>query len=254
MSHSEFNIVKEFVGFSGARVYLMHDATKNLHFVRKQGNITRNVEKLKLMHNAKFNVPCIYSVSNELLDMEYIQGMDMKTYLLRYSSNTLVDFIVETINKFKTTASIKNYHNVYVNKLSFIDNDIYIPFRKEELLSRLPSTLEQSLCHGDFTFENIIYSKSNKFFMIDCSTGEYDSWIFDLAKMRQDLDAKWFTRNTNLRLDSSLITIKNNLKEQFPEAYDDNIYILMLLRVYQHAKPKTPEHTMLLTEIKKLWK
>jgi len=55
MSHSEFKIVKEFVGFSGAKVYLMHDATKNLHFVRKQGNITRNVEKLKFSNNSILN-------------------------------------------------------------------------------------------------------------------------------------------------------------------------------------------------------
>ena len=90
--------------------------------------------------------------------------------------------------------------------------------------------------------------------MIDCSTGEYNSWVFDLAKMRQDLDAKWFIRNSNVKLDSNLLTIKNNLKEEFPEAFDDSIYILMLLRVFQYAKPETYEHKLILMEIKKLWK
>ena len=247
-------VIKTFTGFSGASVALMHNYNKNLLFVQKQGNITRNAEKLRLLYEAGFDVPCVYESTSEVLNMEYIPGIDMQTYLLRYDSNALSDFIINTIKQFKINTVEYDYTQTYINKLRFIDDDIYLPFTKEELLNRLPSKLEQSLCHGDFTFENIIYSKSNKFFMIDCSTGEYNSWVFDLAKMRQDLDAKWFIRNSNVKLDSNLLTIKNNLKEEFPEAFNDSIYILMLLRVFQYAKPETYEHKLILMEIKKLWK
>lgn len=246
-------VIKTLSGFSGADVALMHNHNENLLFVRKQGNIDRNYIKLQELLKLNFNVPKVYSKTQTTLDMEYIPGYDIRTYLLSNDSNALVDFIIDTITKFKSKTVVKNYLETYTNKLSKIDDSL-LPFNKEELLACLPLNLEQSVCHGDFTFENIIYAKSNKFVMIDCSIGEYDSWIFDLAKMRQDLDAQWFIRNTNFKLNSTLLTIKNNLKEEFPEAFNDSIYILMLLRVYQYAKPNTHEHNLLLLEIKKLWR
>jgi len=246
-------VIKTFSGFSGADIALIYNHNENLLFVRKQGNIDRNYIKLRELLELNFNVPKIYSKTQTTLDMEYIPGYDIQTYLLRNDSTALVDFIIDTINRFKSTTVVKDYLETYTNKLSKID-DRLLPFKKEELLNCLPSKLEQSLCHGDFTFENIIYAKSNKFFMIDCSTGEYDSWIFDIAKLRQDLDAQWFIRNTNLKLNSILLTIKNNLKEEFPEAFDDNIYILMLLRVLIYCQPHSFEYNLLLIEIKKLWK
>jgi hypothetical protein len=90
--------------------------------------------------------------------------------------------------------------------------------------------------------------------MIDVSSGDYDSWVFDLAKLRQDLDAKWFLRNSNVDLTAQLASIKNTLYKRFPLAFDDSIYILMLLRVYRHCVFGTKEHELILNEICRLWK
>jgi hypothetical protein len=91
--------------------------------------------------------------------------------------------------------------------------------------------------------------------MIDPSTGPYDSWIFDIAKLRQDLDGKWFIRNGKQSdLEIELTQIKESLKQYFPEAFDDYLYILMLLRVYKYSQHYSTEQMFLLEEIKKLWK
>ena len=242
--------IKELTGFSGATISLMKDSNGKL-FVRKEGNITRNYEKLKLLD--KFKVPKVYDKTDNCIDMEYLEGIDIAQYLVYYNNLPLIDFIIETIRQFKETSLLKDYTPAYSKHLDKVDYSD-LPFTKDELINKLPTMLPQSLCHGDFTLENILYTKTNEFYLIDCSTGEYDSWIFDIAKMRQDLDAQWFIRNTNLKLDSILLTIKNKLKEEFLEAFDDNIYILMLLRVFIYCQPHSPEYTLLLTEIKKLWK
>ena len=99
----------------------------------------------------------------------------------------------------------------------------------------------------------MIYS-NNKFYMIDTVTGPYDSWVFDIAKMRQDIDGQWFLRNSNTELTVQLKILRDNLKTSFAIAFNNYLYILMLLRVYKHCKVGTKEHTLILQEIKRLWK
>lgn len=244
--------IKTLQGFSGSHITLMQDDTQL--FVRKIGNVDRNCEKLSILGAHGFPVPHVINKHHDTLDMQYIHGLDVSNYLLTHSQNKLIDFIVDIIDKFQQTSESKNYTETYVDRLTYINSDQYLPFTPAELLDRLPKQLPKSLCHGDFTLENIIYSEDGQFYMIDPVTGPYDSWIFDLAKMRQDLDAKWFIRHKNMMIDVKLQSIKNTLKEHYAQAFDDHLYILMLLRVYVYAEPNTKEHTLLLKEIKKLWK
>ena len=51
-------------------------------FVRKENNIDRNLERLTSLHGAGYNVPRIYHSEDNLIDMEYIHGLDMKNYLI----------------------------------------------------------------------------------------------------------------------------------------------------------------------------
>ena len=90
--------------------------------------------------------------------------------------------------------------------------------------------------------------------MIDAVTVEYDSYIFDIAKMRQDLECKWFLRNTDLRLDTKLQRIQDKLRRWYPDAFDDSLLILMLLRVYLHTKIGDKDYDFIMKEIKRLWK
>jgi tRNA A-37 threonylcarbamoyl transferase component Bud32 len=107
--------------------------------------------------------------------------------------------------------------------------------------------------HGDLTLENIIHSEFG-FYMIDPVTIEYDSYIFDMHKMRQDLECKWFLRDSDIKLDTKLQQIQDKLREEYPQAFDDSLLILMLLRVYLHTKQGDPDRDFIMKEIKRLWK
>jgi len=248
------SIVKEFIGFSGSKIYLVKN--KDSVFVRKIGNVERNYNKLELLHKNGFYVPKIISKEGEILDMEYIHGLDIKTYLKLRDPDSLLDYIISTLTNFKKINNqLKDYSDTYVEQLSYLRNDHNLPFTTAQLINRVPKILEASLNHGDFTLENIIYS-NNIFYMIDPSTGSYDSYIFDLAKLRQDLDCLWFLRNHNRKEEYriELDYIKSELKKKFPEAFDDHLYILMLLRVYKYAMKESKEYFLILNEIYRLWK
>lgn len=222
-------------------------------FVRKIGTIGRNVERMTALVN-DLPVPKIYRHSDITLDMEYIHGLDIKTYLKSNQPNRLVQFLIDTLDQLSANAVDKDYTEVYKNKLAEIDFTL-LAFTSEELLDRLPKHLPQSQYIGDLTLENIIYTEDG-FYIIDCATIEYDSYIFDIAKLRQDLDLRWFTRNSDLVLDVKTNYIKQQLKQRYPVALVDNDYllILMLLRVYRHAQQGTFEHVFLLEGINRLWK
>ena len=245
--------IKELKGFSNSKISLMKRLTDVVLFVGKEGNIDRNYRKLMILSNYNIKVPAIYNKTADTLDMEYIDGLDIAHYLLYYNSKQLVKFIVDIITKFRENSLPKNYTETYWSHLNKLDYTL-LPFNKDELFNRLPKVLDQSTCHGDFTLENIIHAKTNDFYLIDPSVGDYNSWIFDVAKLRQDLDGKWFLRNNNSILDSQLLDLKNTLITEFPEAFDDHLYILMLLRIYLYAVPYSMEHRLLLKEINRLWK
>jgi tRNA A-37 threonylcarbamoyl transferase component Bud32 len=250
--YNEPNIIAHLNGFSNSTVLLVKEYPNGKLFVRKQGDIIRNYEKLSLLSISNFTVPKIYNKTNDILDMEYIHGIDMKTFLLRHPISSLTSFIADTISKFIDTSSTKDYSTTYIEQLSNIDYSC-LPFTMNDLYEKLPKILPQSLCHGDLTLENLIYSTDGKFYMIDAVTGPYDSWVFDIAKLRQDIDGHWFIRNEKIDLSVQLRILHEQLSLKFPEAFLDSLYILMLLRVYRHCQINTPEHLLITEEIKRLW-
>lgn len=243
--------IVNFSGFSGASVELL-ETPKGI-VVRKKGNVERNIKKMIDLKNFGYLVPDFISFTDTEINMQYIDGIDMRTFLLNHDVNLLIEYLKELINNFKSSSKEKNYYEVYIKKLQWIDNDKFLPFTKNQLIDKLPKILPSSICHGDLTFENLIYS-NNKFYMIDVSDGDYDSWVFDIAKLRQDLDGEWFLRHTKTKIPIQLLTIKQKLIKDFSLAFDDMLYILMLLRVFKHCTIDSIEHNLILTEIKRLWK
>jgi tRNA A-37 threonylcarbamoyl transferase component Bud32 len=244
-------IVKELKGFSGNRIFLVD--RNNQLLIRKRGNVVRNIERMLALAD-NYPLPKIYSYSDTRLDMEYVHGLDIRSYLKINSYENLLAFIVDILNNFKKDSIEKDYSTVYKNKLLNIKLD-GLGFTREELFNRLPKILPSSTYHGDMTFENIIYNTNmGKFVLIDPATIEYDSYIFDIAKMRQDLHCGWFIRNDRIMVDVKLKHIQQQLFINYPESNDDYLLILMLLRVYNHATPGSFEHKFLTERIKSLWK
>jgi RIO-like serine/threonine protein kinase len=243
-------VVKELYGFSGNQILLMQK--HNRLFVRKIGNITRNIERMQAL-NGEYPLPQLYTVSKKMIDMEYLHGLDIKTYLKTNNYEKLLDFLLCILEKFSTVSKDKDYTEIYIKKLQEISFD-ELPFTREQLLDRLPRQLPSSNYHGDLTLENIIWTADRGFFLIDCATIEYDSYIFDIAKLRQDLELGWFTRKNNAMLNVKTKHIQQKILQKYPTANNDYLLVLMLLRVYRHSRPDTLERNFLLKGIKSLWK
>lgn len=243
--------IKELKGFSGNQILLMKK--NDMLFVRKIGNVQRNIDRQAILEK-NYPFPKIYGLHKNNFEMEYIHGLDMKTYLTNHNSELLLNFLLEIFNRMSSTAVEKNYQEVYKNKLDEIAFNTNFIFTKEELISKLPTNLKQSEYHGDLTLENIIYNDKKGFVLIDCQTSEYDSYIFDIAKLRQDLECKWFLRNDTLFIDVKLKHLQSELFKKFPEANNDYLLILMLLRVYRYTLPDSYERNFLIDRINKLWK
>ena len=243
-------VVKELYGFSGNQILLMQKHEKL--FVRKIGDISRNIERMQALA-ADYPLPQLYTVSKKMIDMEYLHGLDIKTYLKTNNYEKLLDFTLSILEKLSSNAVDKDYTETYIKKLQEISVD-EMPFTREQLLERLPKILPSSNYHGDLTLENIIFTTNRGFFLLDCATTEYDSYIFDIAKLRQDLELGWFTRKDNAMLNVKTKHIQQKILQQYPMANNDHLLILMLLRVYRRSQPDTLERNFLLKGIKSLWK
>jgi len=244
-------IIKELNGHSGSKVYLKE--IDGQYCVEKIGNTKRNLERITALWEQGYSIPKIYSVGDDTLTMEYIHGLDMKTYLIHNNINYLYNFISKTIDDFSKDSAIKDYTEIYHKKISWLDDCDFLPFTKEQLISKLPKRLPKSTYHGDFTLENLIHTNTG-FVMIDAVTIEYDSYVFDIAKLRQDVECKWFLRSSDVKLDTKLEIINSKLKKDYKQYFDDNLLILMLLRVLQHCKIGDSNHKFLMKEIYRLWK
>lgn len=246
-------LLKTLSGYSGSKIYLMSDNTKV--FIRKIDNVDRNYERLKQLKSLGYDVPIIYQRTDNILDMEYIPGLDMKTYLNIHTIDKFLKYVFYLIDSFSLQSIQKDYTETYYKKLEWLDHSNAFPFTKQELIDTLPKILPQSTYHGDLTLENIIYSKFDKFYMIDGSTIDYDSWVFDLSKMRQDVYSKWFIRNTyDKNLKKYLNIIDQKLIEKYPIINNNSLIILMLLRVFLYTEKNSPDQVFILKEIERLWK
>lgn len=221
-------------------------------FVRKTGDVGRNLERLDALSALELPLPKLLEVYGDSYDMEYIQHEDIKTYLINHSVGNLVDFISTVLIKLSEKTIEKDYSDVYNKKLSLFSWNKYdLPFNSKELYDKLPKSLPFSEYHGDLTLENILYRTSGSFVLIDPITTEYDSYVFDMAKLRQDITCKWFVRNEKIYVDSKL-KVLNDMLCKFEHYNNDYLLILMLMRVLPYTNNDDKE--FIESEIKKLWK
>jgi hypothetical protein len=240
-------------GFSGALVEIISDDN---WVVKKTGDINRNVTQLELLKETGLPIPAIIYQDGDTLVMEYIDGLPIDTFIGSYGIRDLLGDIVRYITYFKQDTVDFDYTGVYNRFLDEIDFT-HLPFTGGEMLDRLPKILPRSkYYHGDFTLGNMIHNAYGwQTFMIDPVSTVFDSWVFDIAKLRQDVDGLWFIRDyDNSHLQPILAELGLKLRHEFPGAYDDNLYILMLLRVYRHCQPNTLEYNLIRNEIVRLWK
>jgi hypothetical protein len=247
-------LIKELSGYSGSRVLLMRDGDRI--FVRKYGQNQRNLERIESLRSLGLQVPGISSVQDGYYDMEYIRHTDMANWLSQNSPDGFIQWMQRVIEQLKRTSMVKDYLPVYEGRLTNPGllpylNDL--PFAPSELISKLPRWLPSGEYHGDLTMDNCLHGADGNFYLIDPLTTDYDSWVFDLAKLMQDLDCGWFIRDKNLMLHGKLWNVRSALIQIYPEADDPYLLILMLMRVLPYAKG-SKDREFLISEIHRLWK
>jgi hypothetical protein len=223
-------------------------------FVRKTGNVGRNLERLDSLARLDIQLPKVLNVYGNSYDMEYISNYDMKTYFSLHNMKELISFLKHTIDELSRNTIEKNYTPIYESKLAAFPFENYIlPFTKDQLIAKLPKNLPSSEYHGDLTLDNVLYRMADEsFVLIDPLTTEYDSYIFDLAKLRQDLECGWFIRNESVYYTPKLKMISEAFADV--EHFDnDYLLILMLLRVLPYTMNYS-DKTFIQNEIRKLWK
>lgn len=233
-----------------SKVEIVQDNGKT--FVRKSGGIGRNLERLDAL--ARFNLPLpkILEIYGDSYNMEYIQHEDMKTFLSNHNVKDLSKFILSVIDKLSEQSIEKDYSKIYEQKLSVFPWSKYnLPFGGQELYEKLPKSLPSSEYHGDLTLENILYKTNGEFILIDPITTEYDSYVFDLAKLRQDITCKWFIRKEKFYFDSKLLLLNDSLMK-YEHYNNDYLLILMLMRVLPYTYFDNDKE-FIESEIQKLW-
>ena len=180
--------------------------------------------------------------------------MLFRSYFALYDTQKLSLFLRNIINELSKDTIEKDYTPIYEKKLStfsFVNYDL--PFTKNELIEKLPKSLPSSEYHGDFTMDNVLYRLNDKdFVLIDPLTTEYDSYVFDLAKLRQDLECGWFIRSESVYYTAKLKMISDAFAD-IENFNNDYLLILMLMRVLPYTSNDSDKN-FIENEIRKLWK
>lgn len=246
--------IKNLIGYSGSKVVLM--TGPNGPFVRKTGDVIRNIERMHVLKNLGFKLPEILRQTENEYDMEYLSHQNMSLWLARNSPSALIEFLLNCFDTLSKTEFIhKDYTNTYYTKLQWIDTDPWknlLPFNLSSFIKKLPKVFPASCYHGDLTLENILYTDRG-FAFIDPLTSEYDSWYFDVAKLRQDLECGWFIRHQDHSLSVKLQSISRELGKTIKHYDDPFILMAMLLRILPYAT-HSQDTTWILKEIHRLWK
>ena len=251
-------LIKKLKGNSGALVELV-EINSNFYIKKTNGTkLKKSAEILQELKSQNFNTPDIISCSNKCLIMEYINGVDMQSFLENADNNKIfkiIDFINSYI-KIKRTNKKKNFSNEIYNKINSLKKKInqrYLVFSLEQLYKKLPKICIDTSIHGDLTLDNIIL-KDDKFYLIDANPTDITALEYDVIKIRQDLDCLWFVRDFKNKNNFKIIcdTISSKLKKNWSFFKNDYILIFMLLRIFPYKKDISTQK-FLLKNMNNLW-
>ena len=250
--------IKDFEGHSGCKIQLCKDDERYVVIKSGSDKLKKSASLLKQL-SRNYPIPKIYSVGDEQITMEYVNGMDMKTYLLN-ADNEKIEKLYEFIDLYIRTqiqcSSVNDLSFVIYKKIKQLKQNLdqsILPFSLDELFERLPKSVSTGLVHGDFTLDNMLYF-NDKFYLIDSNPTDISSVEYDVNKLRQDLDCLWFVRKESNKIDYKINCkiISDKLKNKWTFLKNDSILIFMLVRILPYCKNKSNEK-FIIKEIKKLW-
>lgn len=249
-------------GHSGCQI-LLCEAEDGETYVRKISSSINYNERLLTQKEKQENfrkglikVPEVLRegyLSNGLyyFDMEYIHGITLAEYIKEVEVNEIKGIVDVLISSAQSERECRNgapspqAFQVKImdlkKKLSKLNNGI-INEAIELLSAHDWSGIFSSACHGDMTLENIIV-RNNELYLIDFLDSFFDSWIFDLSTILQDVEVLWHYReekidnNTVIRLIIMRDLIFDRMQELMGEEYIEVYYALLLklIRIYPYT-------------------
>lgn len=256
------NIIKVLKGHSGCEITLLKN--NDSVFVRKKSGSTEYNNRLKkqFKKQKQFQSETLYApevfdcgFQNKLFyfDMEYVHAKALSeniSYIIisdipKLMQELLINLSINNIKPSRPTDAFnKKIQNLKVSEN--IKNNI-LALEAFRILENFDwNKVEKSACHGDLTLENMLITPDKKIYLIDFLDSFYNSWMFDVAKLLQDLEFDWSGRkspsnsNRTIRLqvakDTLIDTIYRlpNGEEKINTIY--HLLLLNILRIYPYSK------------------
>lgn len=233
------HLVKELKGHSGATVNLYSNNTV------VKSNYPKSRESADILNKLPFPTPKILEVSDDSMTMEYINGLDMATYLETEDVDPLIDFLSDYISWCDNNSILHNFKSEIDAKIDSLMDHI-------DLNGLIYDTvMPKGLIHGDLTLENILWYNGD-FYLIDANPTNLNSVYFDANKLRQDLDCLWFVRDRKKRLEIKIACrrVSAKLKRRFPFMRNNDLMVFMLSRILPYSN-KIEDREFLYREISK---
>ena len=240
-------IIKKMSGHSGCDVYLMSDEQQKLYVRKISANdqynerLKRQMFKQQSFYSFFIKRPDVYQhgVTSEGLfyfDMEYVRGVSFFEYVQKNSIASvkakfkiILDYISES-NEISEGISLD-----ITSKINSLQIDSKYDRYKQYCLDFDWQQVNKSYCHGDLTFENIIISNEEIYF-IDFLDSFTDTKLIDYSKIFQELYAFWSFRNKDKKFNIKYVILDEmvNLVASTREA-TLRLLVLSLLRILPYS-------------------
>lgn len=257
----------ELSGHSGCRLFVWQDLSSRALFVRKISKSIAYNQRLKkqCFKQSRFVCPGLYTPTvlrqgyDEQglfwFDMPYIKGKSFADWMKDMQAQDVVDYakLLFSSISYKECRTLQAPSSIFQAKVENLATALLPSNTTPAVASAITklrtwdfSSVPPTPCAGDLTLENILVEeKSGKLFLIDFLDSFFDSWMFDIAKILQDVDCGWTWRHapsdTNRNLRCALA--KNAIVQALGElpggtaniVHVYHILILNLLRIYPYV-------------------
>ncbi len=161
-------------------------------------------------------------------EYEYIEGKTFLDFIRESSIGEVERLLGKVVDLMSYFSSIDNYYDKEGDGLDFseaLHQKILANSQKcnlnpritERMLTKLSEIREinsKTLCHGDFTFDNIIIDKKEDLWLLDFTDIFYPHYWLDISKLFQDVDGDWTEIKYGIVLpEDKMSTIRNYLIE-----------------------------------------
>lgn len=218
--------------------------------MRRLHNQIKKQQEFTDLNFENIKTPKLLKTDENSFEMEFINGKNFIQFVEDSnvsSINTHIDNIMRYLDEIKNMKiqSDINFKDSVKNKLNQLNTQNKYPeINKLILNSNLNNDLylENTYCHGDLSLSNIIF-KDKEIFFIDFLDPFFNSYYFDIIKLRQDVLHHWlFKINDYSSIKCDIVTKKINdalsieFQEEIASIEFQILEIMNFLRIDPYTK------------------